>query len=123
MWLFTTRGFLSIVENKDDPDLLHVRARCKEDIEKFAELVKGIGPFNDPLHPAENIQIERTEYGDYLYRFDAPRDAVVAAVNSLVHEINYTNFKASTEDHSKEREKAYFKVWAAMQELQEEKDG
>ena len=33
MWLVTTRGFYSVVENHHDPDELLVRARVREDLE------------------------------------------------------------------------------------------
>jgi hypothetical protein len=123
MWLFTTRGFLSIVQNKDNPDLLHVRARVKEDIDTFAELVWGL---MQPEEKTESIEVSRTDYGDYLYRFDAPREAVARAVQSIVGGIDYTNFKASVEDTTKthdSRVQAYFKVWNAMSHLQDCCDG
>lgn len=37
MWIFTKDGFFSAVEHRDNSDLLMIRARCREDIERLAE--------------------------------------------------------------------------------------
>lgn len=37
MWLMTTRGFYSVVEQRDDANRLIVRARCQADIEALRE--------------------------------------------------------------------------------------
>ena len=39
MWLMTTRGFFSVVEHREDDNILLIRARCKQDIEALADLV------------------------------------------------------------------------------------
>ena len=37
MWLFTKHGFFSAVQNWDDANLIHVRARFQGDLEKLCE--------------------------------------------------------------------------------------
>lgn len=62
MWLFTSKSFLSVVANKDQPDSpkLLVRSRLQEDIEE--------------IFPSANVT--ETPYGDYRFRAWIPRQEV-----------------------------------------------
>src|SRR5512142_681225 len=80
MWLFTTKGFFSIVQHKDDPDCLLVRARVKGDIEQHWPYAK----------------IQKTEDADYLYRAKIPREAVQSVLHEIVKNINYTSYKGAS---------------------------
>lgn len=96
MWLFTQRGFFSIVQHKGNPAVLIVKARVKGDIEKYwPEAV-----------------IERNEEFDYLYRTNLPREAVEPVILQIVKDINYDSFKGSLED--KRRYAWYVRVWETL---------
>lgn len=96
MWIFTTRGFVSIVENKDNRDELVVRARVKSHLVSFLGTDKGIF---------------KSEYSDYRWRAFVPRDVVTAALVRHSESIDYDNFKARTKVNDPELEKLYESVW------------
>lgn len=104
MWLFTTHGFFSIVEHKDDPNCLLVRARVKGDIERY-------WPHAD---------VQRTDDADYLYRAKLPREDVESAILRIVQDIKYTSYKGALEDRS--RYPYHVKVSASMADMQYDKD-
>ena len=101
MWLMTTRGFYSVVQHRDDADRLLVRARTREDIEALAGLV------------AAEPQWLGT--ADYAWRVETTRDEWQAAMQVLVGEITYPNFKSAIKDDA--HEQAYHRVWGVMNEL------
>ena len=98
MWLMTTRGFYSVVEHRDDADRLIVRARTREDIEALAGLVA-----SEPVWLGT---------ADYAWRVETTRDEWQAAMQVLVGEITYPNFKSAVHDPA--HHDAYIKVWGAM---------
>lgn len=109
MWLFSQRGFFSIVQHRDKPHILIVKARMRGDIEKY---------WPDAV-------IERNEDFDYLYRTELYRHQVEPVILKMVQDVNYASFKGSLED--KRRYIWHVQVWeilCLMQEafLQEEKN-
>jgi hypothetical protein len=84
MWLFTSKGFISVVADKDDPEngSLLVRSRDRTHIIK--------------LFPDAKV-FSKTP-SDYKWRAWISRSEVSALVQSQVNELNYTNFKNSIED-------------------------
>lgn len=100
MWLFTDHGFFSIVQHKDNPAYLLVRARVKGDIERY--------------FPAADVQ--RTDDADYLYRATIPRAQVMDVVMDVVRNINYTSFKGALKDKS--RYDYHAQASSAMREMQ-----
>ena len=101
MWLMTTRGFYSVVEHRDDADRLLVRARCQADIAALSDLVAG-----EPV---------RLDDADYAWRVETTRDEWKAAMQVLVGEITYPNFKSAIMDDAHVH--AYHQVWGVMHEL------
>lgn len=102
MWLMTTRGFYSAVQHRDDPDRLLVRARCRADLDALADLVPG--------------EPQRIETADYPWRIEVTRAAWQAAVQVLVAEVTYDNFKSAVHDEA--HHAAYLRVWGVMQDLE-----
>lgn len=104
MWVILNNSFLSIVEHRDKPDMLMVRARFKGDIEAvFA------GP---------GVKVKRTPDADYLFRAELPRDRVAQILAAAVNDIDYPNFKNSVKQHW--RHELYAKVWGLF--WREQKD-
>jgi len=107
MWLFTDRGYFSAVVHRDDPSLLLVRARAREDLENLR-----------PLLP--NLTIIENGGADYRWRIIVPREEWQGVVRTLIEEMNYSNFKSAVEDRQgSERHDLYLSVWAVMLRLQE----
>ena len=100
MWLFMREGFLSIVQDKDDPDMLLVRGRVRGDIEKY---------FPD-------AEVKETPDNDYLFRAFIPRMRVAGEIAVAVNAISYTNYKASV---PRNRQLWYGRIWGVMIDLQE----
>lgn len=103
MWIYLNNSFLSIVENKDNNDLLHVRGRRAGDIEAI-------------FH---NAVVLHTPTGDYKYRADIARSHVSLALADQANQIDYTNFKNSV--HDSQRHYAYMKTWSAAHDLETKK--
>lgn len=101
MWLFSQKGFFSIVEHKDNSDLLLVRSRIKGDIERCWP----------------TAAVRENEGSDYRFRASIPRTEVINKVAKIVKEINYPDFKASLVDTKRIR--WYSRVWEIMATMQD----
>ena len=110
MWLFTKRGFYSIVEKK--PGEFHIRARARKDLENLKQLAE------------IKRRIVLTRNADYRYRLVVNKIEVLAALASLAADIDYSNFKDRIAADPVQREKlhAYHEIWATMHELQMQED-
>lgn len=100
MWLCLNNAFLSIVHKDCAADELLVRARRDGDIER--------------VFPTAQVRIIPGH--DYRCRAIVKRSEVTAALNQMVAELSYKNFKDAVRDpklHS-----AYMSVWSTMGKLQ-----
>lgn len=100
MWVFMSDAFISIVAHRTKPDVLLARARRSGDLKRAFPWVKE----------------KRTPAADYLYRAEISRSHLSAHLESLVHTIDYDNFKGSVRDPA--RHKAYLEVWTSMKRYQ-----
>ncbi len=78
MWLFTQKGFLSIVRHTDKPNILIVRSRFRGHIEK--------------IFP--NAHVIEDGSRDYRFRVELPSKTVAKVIGEMVSRIKYDNFKA-----------------------------
>ena len=100
MWLFTSKGFISVVQHLDDKDCLLVRARVREHLQA--------------LFPQQ--EVSETPDTDYRYRSIVNKKLVAGVVAEAVCAIDYGNFKDSVTDplyHS-----SCLRVWTSMRQLQ-----
>lgn len=100
MWLFAPNGFVSIVEDKENPENLLVRGRVKGDIEA--------------LFPSAVVVV--TLKRDYRFRASLPRALVANVVAAHIESIDYDNFKNST---APDRHNPYLEIWGTMYRLQQ----
>ena len=101
MWLFTTQGFYSVVEDREDSNRVLVRARAKEDLEALKRQIP-------------DLQIQETlgPDHDYGWRAFVTRDQWCEAVAQLAGEIDYDNFKNAVADRQgHDRADLYMPVW------------
>jgi hypothetical protein len=111
MWLFTSIGFFSVVEDEEHPGALKIRARAREDL----------GALQD--HYLPDLEIVRTEHTDYRFRAVVARDEWAHAAQALAADIDYSNFKAAVaQRQGPSRAKRYGRVWELMYGLQREAD-
>lgn len=109
MWIFTRDGFYSAVQHNESSDLLQVRARRRDDLERLAAAV---GYSDAPI-------IELPD-ADYRWRLNVQRDDFAGYMSRAVESIDYeTNVKGTLARGDKARKSAMMSVWSAMYSLQE----
>ncbi|MBP5621773.1 MAG: hypothetical protein J6X44_07145 [Thermoguttaceae bacterium] len=106
MWLFCKQGFFSAVQNFDDSNLIHVRARFKGDLERLCKTYD--------VEP-KVVSLAGT---DYPFRMDFERGKWAEIVKSEAESIDYENFKNAVHDGTR-RDLAYMDVWDAMRRRQD----
>ena len=104
MWIILNDAFLSIVENRDNPNELLVRSRLKQDIERSFP----------------NSEVIELQDADYRYRTFVKREDVSDMLRTEVASINYDNFKNSVPQSDFKRINAYMNVWSDLRVLQKE---
>jgi hypothetical protein len=84
MWICLNDGFLSVVADKNDRNMLMVRARRKIDLTNIF---------------GSNCETIETPEADYRWRTFIERKAFIALVTARVMDIDYTNFKDSVDNN------------------------
>lgn len=104
MWIFTNKGFLSIVAHRAKEDFLLVRAREPGVIEAFWPKAK----------------VKETPNADYRYRASIEAEFVADVLGAeIFEEIDYDNFKDSIPAEKQEYHDACMSVWWVMKNLQD----
>jgi hypothetical protein len=119
LWIATTIGFFSIVEKPWDKEngTLTVRARVREDLEKFKAIC--LQKDEENANFFKSAPIVEDMKADYLYRLQLPFWAVQEVLSELISDIDYDNFKnAVAIEQGVFRSRLYGKVWAVLLELQ-----
>ena len=107
MWLLTTRGFFSAVQDDADQNRIIVRARVREDLDRLSEILPGLEPWHDPT-------------ADYAWRALIRRAEWGYALGVMAGEIDYRNFKnAVAEQQGTPRARLYSRIWSVLYELQQ----
>jgi len=101
MWIFTNKGFVSIVEKDCNPGELLVRARRKQDILKI---------FPD-------AKVSSTPKADYAFRARISRQKIEKVIADQINGIDYDNFKNSISDNH--LHSVCSRVWNAAYSLDE----
>ena len=105
MWLMTTDGFFSAVEDRDDPDAVFVRARVLGDAEQLAVAVGGA--------------VLETPAADYRFRVRMAKTDRARYVAGCTAGIDYDNFKnAVAVRQGGARAGVYGEVWGTLLRLQ-----
>lgn len=105
MWIFCKSGFLSAVADKKNPDIILLRARFRDDLQRF---------LRDNGQEKMIPYVSETPYYDYAFRVFMRKDDFVAALKNETENINYSNFKNAVHDGTV-RDRAYMRVWREMQ--------
>ena len=107
MWLMLKNSFVSVVQHREQPDCVLVRARRKGDLEK--------------LFPARCADVFQDQHADYRYRLIAPKQELVEAVAGYIFDsLDYDNFKAAQAGDSLDWHRFLHRVWSAGHALQNE---
>jgi hypothetical protein len=105
MWIFTSTGFVSVVQHRDDPARLVVRARDRVSLE--------------PLIARTGAEVNPWEGSDYAHRIVVDRGAFEAWLAEAARAIDYPNYKTSALRARGGRfERTLHRVWDVMMEFQ-----
>ena len=105
MWIFTTSGFISAVQDPKDRTII-VRSRDRVSLTPIA------GQFQ--------VKIKHTPYGDYPYRVIVSSEEFEAWVCKEASNVNYRNFKNEVSSVlGKKFASALSKVWSTMHEVED----
>lgn len=106
MWVLMNDAFFSVVQHREEKDVLVVRARVREDL---------IAAFSVE---ADSI-IESTD-SDYRFRIFVTRRELKKALSTYIDDyLDYDNFKGSIHPKDKLRYSVYMSVWAVLLKWQE----
>jgi hypothetical protein len=104
MWLFTSSGFISIVEK--DADRLAVRARDSLSLSSLAQ--------------SYGVEIRSTPTADYPYRIFITKDQFKNWLSNQPGQIDYKNFKSEVSiTRGKNFANALLKVWSVMHAIED----
>ena len=106
MWVMTTVGFYSVVEDREREGNVLVRARDRGDIDAIAARLG-------------DAEVLATPSRDYAFRVSVPRAAWADALRELAEEVDYDNFKSAVgarQGHARAR--VYGSVWQTLLALQ-----
>jgi len=101
MWLFTSRGFYSVVTTNSGGDYV-VRGRVRSDVEA---LLPAVEPFG------RDRQVIETSSSDYRYRLVIDTDEWLRIAEVLAAEVDYANFKSRIARSNPTRAKTYHRIW------------
>ena len=107
MWLFTPQGFISAVENRDNPETIMIRAQDPDHLRA--------------MFPSETIT--ETTGSDYPARIFMDRYKFAAWLTVQAVDIDYDNFKGAIPHDATIYHDACFGVWEQMQTLDPRRQG
>lgn len=88
MLLVTGKGhYFTVVEHKDDPELLLVRSQDRESIEHVISVLRGKGM------PGSELELIDEPDWDYQFRVIIPRPIFMLYLDQVVGEIDYPKVK------------------------------
>ena len=100
MWVFTKTGFISIVQHREQVDLMIVRARCAAHLQSLFS----------------GTEVLETRNADYRFRAFVHRDVVKSVLTAAIDALDYSNFKDSIADA--QYHDAASRVWEVMHIIQ-----
>jgi len=106
MWLFTDKGFLSIVQHNQIEDCFQVKSRVAEPLEILW-----------PDH-----EIEEIDWADYRFRITIPKAQVIPVLADQIGSVEYTSFKDQCRDDVGYFE-ALVRTWTEMCRYQTKMEG
>ena len=100
MWVFTTKGFLSIVQHKDVADHFQVKSRVRAPLES-------LWPEHDILEIG---------WADYRFRINIRKDEAIPVIAKQIEQVLYTSFKDECRDD--DYHQALTRIWSTMYNFQ-----
>jgi hypothetical protein len=115
MWLITNRGYFSAVQDKDDPNVIVIRARTDRHLNALMDL----------LPEGTKISTDEGRATDYPCRVRVGVEEWLWVAAKLAAEVDYTNFKDSVErgkrgkalKDARHDHDVYLRVWGVLHAL------
>jgi len=104
MWITMNDSFLSVVQDRNNPDGAVVRARVRDDLHNVFDTTNFEAP------------IIETDDSDYRFRVFVPKAVVADLISTRINDIDYDNFKDSVDEDF--RHAAYNNMWRVMYNVQ-----
>jgi hypothetical protein len=104
VWIATTRGFYSAVQDRGNPSRILVRARNKKDIDNLKDLLPDSKPW-------------KAKDSDYAWRLSCTVAEWAEVMAKLALEIDYPNFKDAVQKVSPQHASVYHRVWSVLLDL------
>ena len=101
MWIFTTSGFLSIVQHKDADGHFQIKSRVRAPLEELW-----------PDH-----EIMEIVWADYRYRINIRKDDAIPVLAEQIGKVLYTSFKDECRN-DEDYHHALSRVWSTMYNFQ-----
>lgn len=116
MWIFTSAGFVSAVEHRDDKNLLMVRGRDKESLMTMLSGIELAGKAADEDYGVDAMTIYSETGSDYPWRVVVSKATFAIWMQfEIMNYLNYHNFKnALAENKGDKWKKAAMNVWTDM---------
>jgi len=101
MWVFTNKGFLSIVQHNSMPDYFQVKSRVIDPLEI--------------LWPDHEIEV--IDWADYRFRITIEKLEVLPVLLEVMASVDYTSFKDECRDEHDYHE-VLCRIWSQMYNYQ-----
>lgn len=123
MWIFTSAGFVSAVEHRDDEKLLMVRARDEDSLKIMAQGIEAAGKAADENYG--EIKIYSEGGSDYPWRAVVSKATFAIWVQfEIMNYLVYPNFKtALTAFRGEKWHRAAMNVWTDMLAVEDKPKG
>ena len=106
MWVFTTKGFLSIVQHKDMADHFQVKSRVRAPLES--------------LWPDHDVLV--IDWADYRFRINIRKEEAIPVIAKEIEQVLYTSFKDECRE-DEDYHHALTRVWSTMYNFQALSEG
>ena len=103
MWIFTTKGFISIAQHKTLPEHFQVKARVASPLEE--------------LWPDHEIEV--IDWADYRFRITIEKSDALPTLLKVMGSVDYISFKDAC-GHDNRYHLALTKIWNIMYSYQGE---
>ena len=101
MWVFTTQGFLSVVQHNSMPDHFQIKSRVRDPL--------------SALWPDHEIEV--IDWADYRYRITIHKEEALPVLIGVIQSIDYTGFKGACHGSPRYHDVLVW-VWRIMHEYQ-----
>lgn len=123
MWVWTTAGFVSAVQHRQNHDNVMVRARDKESLDNMLTSIelagKALAEDGSDITVDQDLKIETSSKGDYRHRVTMSKSTFALFLQfEVLNYLSYPNFKSElAKFRGKDFTSAAHSVWSVMHKV------